>query len=430
MTRLRWAVLGLAFAVAPSSMQTRGWPQFGGPNGDFTVPAQALPFQWDDGPEVQWSRDLGEGFSGIAVDGDALFTMYRRDENEVVVALEARTGRTRWEHTMAAPQHTEQDFSQGPGPHATPLITGGIVCAAGSTAQLRCLDGRSGQLLWSRDLVADEGATVVYRGYSSSPIAHGDAVIVQAGGAGRALIAFDRRTGKRLWRSGDHANTNSTPALMMLDGRQQIVAFMADVVAGFDPASGAELWSHPHPQRFDDNIARPIRSGSLVIVTSALDGGTRALNVVRADGGWRVEERWHQPRVGAYYTNAIAAGGLVLTSSGGVGPTVFSALRPDTGEIVWQTRDVLRSQILSVGERLLVLRDEQGGLSLATVDASGVRVRSRATPFEPGAPSPPTLVGSTLYARDRQRIVAFDLGPGPERERLGPIAPPAAAAVR
>lgn len=402
--------LASVITLALLSAQPPSWPQFGGPRGDFTLTGRALATEWPDGPRILWSRDLGEGFSGIAAAGESLFTMYRRGDEDVVVALDAATGRTRWEHADPAPKHEKQDFSQGPGPHATPLVAGGVVCAAGSTARVRCLDAASGSLRWSRDLVAEDGATVVYRGYSSSPVAFGDSIIVQAGGKGHALMAFDRETGKPRWASGDFANTNSTPALLEFEGAQQIVTFMVDVVAGFDPRTGQELWSHPHPQRFNDNIARPILAGGLLMVSSSLDGGTRALRIRQSGTGWRVEEAWHQPRVGVYYTNIIESAGLILGSSGGVGPTFFSALRPDSGDIAWQSRDVLRSQMLAVGD-LLLLRDEQGGLAVATTGASGLRIHARTTLFAPGAPSPPTLVGTTLYARDRQRIVSIDLSP-------------------
>ena len=150
------------------------------------------------------------------------------------------------------------------------------------------------------------------------------------------------------------------------------------------------------------------------MVTSALDGGTRALRVTRDGPRWTVEQRWHQPRVGAYYTNAVASAGLVVLSSGGIGPTFFSALRAGTGEIAWQTREVLRAQIVAVGDGgRLVLRDEEGGIAVAILDDSGIRVISRSVIFQPGAPSAPTLVGTHLYARDRQRIVAIDVSRPP-----------------
>ena len=400
----------IAAAAAAFSWQQPAWPQFGGPGGDFRTHDAAIGTSWPESPAVRWSRPLGEGFSGIAVAGDRLFTMYRRESQEIVAALSVADGRTIWEHADTAAPHADQDFSQGPGPHATPLVVDGTVCAAGATARLRCLDAASGRLLWMRDLVADHGATVVYRGYSSSPIAHGPAIIVQAGGEGRAVMAFERATGKPLWSSGNHRNTNSSPALITFDGMPQVVAFMADVVAGFDAATGAELWTHPHPQRFDDNIARPIvAANGVLVLTSALDGGTRGLRVSRQDGAWRAEQVWHQTRVGVYYTNVVRAGDLVIASSGGLGPTIFSALDPATGAIVWQTRDVLRSHILVVGDRLLVVRDEMGGLSLATFDRDGVKVVATAALFAEGAPSPASLAGTMLYARDRAKIVAVDL---------------------
>src|SRR3954452_5089121 len=77
-----------------------GWPQWGGPSRDFHVDAAAIARTWpESGPRVSWRRPLGEGYSSILVDGGILATMYRRDDTEVVIALDAETGTTRWEHT-------------------------------------------------------------------------------------------------------------------------------------------------------------------------------------------------------------------------------------------------------------------------------------------------------------------------------------------
>ena len=92
-------------------------------------------------PSVLWSRELGEGYAGLAVAGSRLVTMYRRGDDEVIVALDRETGKTLWEHAYAAPPLEGQDLSQGVGPHATPLVApDGAVCAAGVTGRLTCLD--------------------------------------------------------------------------------------------------------------------------------------------------------------------------------------------------------------------------------------------------------------------------------------------------
>ena len=385
------------------------WPQFGGPARNFHATSADLARGWPkDGPPQVWSRALGEGFSGIAVAGDTLFTMFRRGDDEVIIALDATTGHTRWEQAAPAGAIEQQDLSQGPGPHVTPLLTRDLVCAIGVTARMRCLDQRTGEVRWTHDLVQEFGATPVFRGYSSSPVAFEDLIVVQAGGKTHALIAFDAATGRVRWHGGSHANNNSSPVIVPdAPGGPQAVAFFATLVAGYDLRTGAELWTHPHPQRFNDSIAPPLVVATDVVVSSALDGGTRRLGLGRGDQA-ESRQRWHQTRLAVYYTNLAAGQDMILGSSGGLGPTFFTALDARTGDVLWQTRDIKRSNFVVAGS-LLVMRDEDGALVLAEPSRTGVRELARATLFAEGAPSPPTLVGTTLYARDRQRIAAFDL---------------------
>ena len=358
------------------------------------------------GPRVLWSRDLGEGFAGFAREGGTLVTMYRRGGEEVIAALDRETGRTRWEHAYAVPSLKDQDLSQGPGPHATPAIAAGLVCGAGSTGRLTCLDPGTGRVRWTHELITGLGGTPVHRGYSSTPLILGSHVVAQVGGEGRAIVAFDAASGREVWRAGSLANTNSSPVHVSAAGRDQIVAFMADTVAGFEAAGGRPLWSHPHPQRFDDNISTPLwlADERLLVVSSALDGGTRALRIDERG----VAEAWHQPRAGSYYTNVMRAGGLLLLSSGGVGPTFFTGLDVRTGIIAWQSRDVKRANGVVSGGRL-VLRDEDGGLVIAEATEPGVKVLRRAQTLEAGAPSPPLLEGNVVYVRGRTRAMAIAL---------------------
>ena len=80
------------------------WPQLGGPTRNFQVDSAPLASTWpEDGPVTLWKRPLGEGYSSIVVDGDLLVTMYREDDDEVIVGLDASTGATRWRHAYAAP---------------------------------------------------------------------------------------------------------------------------------------------------------------------------------------------------------------------------------------------------------------------------------------------------------------------------------------
>ena len=381
-------------------------------------------------PRPLWSRALGEGFSSFAQAGQSVVTMYRRGNEEVIVALDRGTGRTVWEHAYPVPALKEQDLSQGPGPHAVPAVEGSLVCAAGTTGRLTCLDLENGRVRWTQELIAGLGGTPVYRGYSSTPLVHGTRVIAQVGGDGRALVAFDALTGKEAWRGGSFANTNSSPLYVDAGGRGQVIAFMVDAVAGYDANTGEPLWSHPHPQRFNDNISQPVwlADEQLLVVSSALDGGTRALRL-DARGA---SEAWHQPRTGTYYTNIMRSGNRLLLSSGGVGPTFFTALEIGTGRVAWQSRDLLRANGVARGDRLL-LRDEEGRLVVAKPGSDGIEVLRQAQVLDAGAPSAPLLLEDVVYVRDRRRAIAIRLdwsGGGRHGAETAPRAEAAIASAR
>jgi outer membrane protein assembly factor BamB len=206
---------GLAYAQGP------GWPQWGGPTRDFKAPAGRLAATWPTGgPREVWSRSLGEGYSAITVDAGTLYTMYRPvkglvatvlskftgsgEEPEVVAALDAATGATRWEHSYPAPFVSGMNMEYGPGPHSTPLVAGDLVVAVGVTGKMHALDKRTGRVVWSQDLYTKYGGRVQGRGYSCSPMAYGDTVIVTVGGPRKALMAFRQKDGSLAWQGGDY----------------------------------------------------------------------------------------------------------------------------------------------------------------------------------------------------------------------------------
>ena len=120
------------------------WPQWGGPDRNFIVKTKGLAAKWPaEGPQVLWSRPLGQGHSSIVVDGNALYTMYSAGQQEAVIALAADTGKTLWEHKYGAPT-TGLDLEYGDGPHATPLISGNLLYTVGTIGHLKALDKRIG----------------------------------------------------------------------------------------------------------------------------------------------------------------------------------------------------------------------------------------------------------------------------------------------
>ncbi|HEX4567078.1 MAG TPA: PQQ-binding-like beta-propeller repeat protein, partial [Vicinamibacterales bacterium] len=161
-------------ARGPGQAASAAWPQWGGVNRDFVVDSHGLANAWPSGgPKKLWSRALGEGHSAIALDSGRLYTMYRplgmlsmvkRSEEEIVTAIDANTGKTIWEHKYASPT-SGVDYSEGAGPHSTPLVTADRVYATGSRKELMALNKADGSLVWSHDLIKDYAATPPDRGY-------------------------------------------------------------------------------------------------------------------------------------------------------------------------------------------------------------------------------------------------------------------------
>ncbi len=389
-----------------------GWPQWGGPTRDFKPPAAPISGAWPEGgPRLLWKRDLGFGHSSVVVDPKdrRLYTMYRGGGDEVVIALDARTGRTVWEHRYPAPFLKGMNMDVGSGPHATPLLSGNRLFTAGVTGKFRCLDARTGKLLWQRGLIEELGGTVMARGYSSSPIAYRETVIAMVGGAGHALVAFDQKTGRTVWSRLDFGNSHSSPLLIRTDGQEQLVALMDKIVVGADPANGELLWSHPHDTIGDHTAASPVwGEGNLLFVSSAYNGGSRVIALSRGGGRTEAKELWAHKRMRVHHSNILRIGDFLYGSSGDFGPSFFQAVDVRTGEIRFRDRSFARANLLYAGGQVILL-DEDGVLALCSLTPDGIQVHAKAQVLENKAWTPPTLVGRHLYLRDRKTVVALSL---------------------
>ena len=397
------------------SPQPDGWRQLGGPQRNFRVDSAAVAVAWDAaGPTRLWSRPLGEGYSSILADGDLLVTMYRRGDEEVIVALDAATGATRWEHAYHAPLVHNGYFdvwlnSAGPGPYSTPMIAGDVVFAVGVDGRFHALDKRSGELRWARDLAADFDVAE-YNAFASSPLAYGRTVILPLGGSGDGVVALDQETGATVWRSAAFDLAPGSPLLIEVDGRDQLVVVGQQELVGLDPRDGRRLWSHPHANDLGLNLSMPVWDGDdTLFLSSGYSGGSRLIRLSQADGRTTPEEVWFNNRMRVHFGTALRLDGLVIASTGDFGPAFVAALDAETGAEAWRERTFARAQMLNAGG-LLVILDEDGELAVASVTLDGMQVHARATVLTSNAWTAPTLVGSTLYARDRHRIVAFDLG--------------------
>lgn len=401
----------LVLASAAGGQAADAWPRWGGPHGNFMTDATGLAESWPaEGPPQLWRRPLGEGHASILARDGVLYTHYRTGDDEVVIALGADDGATIWEHPYEAATGEDWRLDYGAGPHASPVLDGERIFAVGMTGILHALRTTDGTVLWSRDLVKGMEGTLRALGYSASPIVYGDSVIVPVGGEGKMVVAFDQADGSVRWRGGDDENSFSTPTLIEIGGTQQLVFWGAEEIVGLDPSTGKQLWQHPHPTHNAFNISTPLFwDDGLLFVSSAYDGGGRVLKLIYEGGETEVEELWFSNQMRIHFGTAIRLGEVLYASSGDFGPAPMTAIDVWTGDILWRDRSFAKHSIVYADGKLVLL-DEDGALGLVRVSPKGMEVLARAQVFDSRSWTVPTLVGTKLYLRNREEIVALDLG--------------------
>ncbi len=385
------------------------WPQWGGPNRNWVSTSKGLAATWPaTGPRKLWSRPLGAGHSAIITSGNTLYTMYSAGQQEVVIALAADTGKTIWEHKYDAPP-TGLNLEYGAGPHSTPLLVGDLLYTVGATGKLLALDKKTGKVAWSQELWKEHGGTRMDRGYSCSPIAYKNTVILMLGGPGQTLIAFNQKDGTVAWKNQSLDMSPSSPIIINVNDQDQLIAFLGKVVAGIDPNNGNLLWSHPHPTEWGLNISMPVwGNDNLLFISSAYSGGSRVLKLTQKDGKTTAEELWSHKRMRLHHGTAVRIGDYIYASSGDFGPAFFSAINVKTGEMPYQNRAFSKTNFVLADGKLVIL-DEDGNLALATASPTELKVISKASVLKNLAWTAPTLVGTKLYIRDRHTITALDL---------------------
>lgn len=424
-TRLyaRGITAALIGAFVGAAIQARAadtaWLQWGGPRRNFMVETSGLASSWPEGgPRRLWQRALGEGHSAVVVENGRLYTMYRpagllsyvrRSQQETIAALEAASGRTIWEHTYSSATGG-LNLSEGAGPHSTPLIVGDLLFTASSRTEVFALDKNTGKVVWSHDLIKEFGAVQDDRGYSPSALAYRDTVIFPAGAPGASVMAFNQKTGAVVWKGGNFPTGPGSPILINVDGQDQLAVWGANEIAGVDPASGAVLWSHPHKTDWGLNISTPVwGTDNVLLVSSAYNNGARLLKLSQSGGKTVVQELWYQNRMRVHIGTMIRLGDYAIGSSGDFGPCPTVAIDLKTGAILWQNREFARSTFLYADNKLVIM-DEDGNIGLASPSRQGLNVLAKASVLTNRAWTVPTLVGTTLYVRDRSQIAAFDLG--------------------
>ncbi|MFQ5351206.1 MAG: PQQ-binding-like beta-propeller repeat protein, partial [Thermoanaerobaculia bacterium] len=389
-------------SVGVSAPGPEDYPQFYGPNRDATLAGPRLARDWRVSPPRElWRRPVGEGWSSFAVVGDAAVTQEQRGEQELVVRYELASGRQVWAHADEAPFDTTVG---GSGPRATPTIVDGRVYTLGATGILNCLELATGGVIWSRNVLADNGGAAPDWGMASSPLVVGEVVVVQLGRRSISLAAYDRASGEPVWRVSRDSGSYSTPTTAVVAGRRQLLIVNQISVAGHDPADGAPLWREEWSEP-GERVTPPLRvADDLLLVSAGYGVGSRLLRVVPAGDAYSVAEVWRSPRLKSKFASMVLHGGTVY----GLDDGVLTALDPATGERLWKRGRYGHGQLLLVAD-LLLIQAENGEVALVDPDPDEHLELARFVALDGKTWNPPALSGRRLLVRNNREAACYEL---------------------
>ncbi|HOX58886.1 MAG TPA: PQQ-like beta-propeller repeat protein [Candidatus Paceibacterota bacterium] len=418
------------------------WPQWLGPRRDAVwreagivekFPTNRLP--------VRWRTKVGGGYAGPSV---ALGRVYVADRQRIpaanrsgdlsdrgaprsverVLCLRETDGEVLWEHQYECPY----TISYPAGPRVTPTVSEGKVYTLGAEGKLICLDAVSGEVLWSRDFKGELGIQAPMWGFAGHPLVEGQRLICLAGGAGTTVLAFEKHTGREIWRALSAEEPGySSPILCEAGGRRQVILWHPEAVSSLDPETGLVYWSVPFKSRLGVTLATPRKLGDRLFFTTFYNGSLM-LRLDSAKPGavtaWRTlkmseKETTHLNAV--MCTPFLEAGHIYGVCSYGQ----LRCLNMETGERMWETFAATTSGgsvrwanafIVKNGDRFFLF-NEAGDLIIAKLSPIGYEEISRAHLIEPankdcGRPvvwSHPAFANRRVYARNDQEIICVDL---------------------
>ncbi len=415
------------------------WPSFRGSSARGWADGYPTPATWDveTGENVRWKTPIaGLAHSSLVIFGDRLFitTAVREGEEAelrvglygdptplkdearqdfVLLCLDKRTGEMLWESVawQGVPKfarHPKSSYAA-----STPATDGEHVVVNFGTEGLYCFD-MEGTLLWKHELgdldAGPYNMDDVQWGYASSPLIHGDKVIVQCDVLSQGfLAAFDIRTGKELWRTPrEEVSTWSSPAVDVREGRAQIICNGWKHMGGYDLETGKELWKLSGGG--DAPVPTPIVAHDLIFLTNG-HGRMNPIYAIHPDATGEISMQhekmaWSSDRRGNYMQTPLVYGDeLYCCRDNGV----LACFDARTGQQHYEQRlgggDTGFTASMVAADGKLYATGESGEI---VVLAAGTSFEHLATEqMGESCMATPAISAGTIYWRTRSQVVAI-----------------------
>jgi outer membrane protein assembly factor BamB len=416
--RLLWYTASLAALVllvstffaaeAARRPQNFDWPQWQGQDRTAVSKETGLLQDWPKGgPPLLWSIDtLGGGYSTPSIAAGRIFGMSYRGEDEVVWALDEKTGEEIWSVKIG---DANRKVGYNDGSRCTPTIEGDRLYALGVSAELVCLQTKDGKAIWHKNLRKDFNGDVGGWGYSESPLIDGDKLLCTPGGKKATLAALDKKTGDTIWmaaiKDGNQAAYSSIVAADVA-GQREYIQFLAGGVVGVTADEGKFLWRYSKPSA-GINCSTPIYHDQCVYAAASYGKGGGMVQLIREGDQVKAEEKYFHKTMQNHH------GGLVLVDGYlyGEGSGQLACLEFKTGKEMWHEGKAGKGSIAYADGRLYY-RNENGPIILAEANPEKYVEHGRFhQPKRSGKNTwpHPVIANGRLYIRDQQYLYCYDV---------------------
>jgi len=434
-----WTFFLASMSVPSLRTSADDWPQWMGPGRDNRWQEAGIIEEFPkEGAKILWRTPIAGGYSGPAVvAGRVYVTDYVRSEGEAkndpgsraelkgrerVLCLDAASGREIWKHEYDCPYK----ISYPAGPRATPTVAGGKVYTLGAEGNLFCLDAAKGSVLWQKELKKEYKAETPVWGFCGHPLVDGQKLICLVGGPGSAAVAFDKDTGRELWKaiSGTPDAGYCPPSIIEAGGKRQLLIWTPQTLSSLNPENGQVYWTEPLVPQYRMSIAAPQKSGDLLYASSIGSVGV-AYKLTKDKPG--VEITWEgKPNSAVYCANStpLIEGGVIYGNDCQVGN--LRAVDLATGKRLWESfepttggdrRESHGTVFLTKNGERYFLFSETGDLIIARLTKDGYQEVSRAHILEPTQEafgravvwSHPAYANRCAFVRNDKEIVCVSL---------------------
>lgn len=379
------------------------WTDFRGPNRDGRYEEMAIRTSWAaNGLPQLWKQPIGGGYASFVIAEGRAFTIEQRRAQEVVAAYDVETGRELWTHGWNA---EFRESMGGDGPRATPTWHDGRVYALGAAGELRCLDAKTGKLIWNRNILSENSAENIQWGMSASPLIVDDKVIMQPGGAlGHSVVAYNRLTGAPVWHALDDEASYTSPMLVTLAGRRQILVVTAGRLVGLSE-QGALLWEYPWRNGSNINVAQPIVAGpNRVFISAGYGKGAALVEVSGAGKSFTARTVWENGSMKNKFNSSVLQDGYVY----GLDEGILTCVDASTGERKWKGGRYGYGQLLLASGHLIVIT-ETGELVLVRATPEQQTEVAKFPALEGKTWNVPAIGNNRLLVRNQTQMACYNL---------------------